>query len=84
MTNSDPTMFDDLERAYIEKETKQKAMVLSIVQAIQDLVVATTDDPQELDRCDAICAAVIAFAFKGRLEPLEPHETARRAMNARA
>lgn len=53
-----------------EQEAQEKAMVLSIVTAIQNLVTATTTDPQYFDRCDEICDAVIAFVFKGRLEPL--------------
>jgi hypothetical protein len=64
--------YDDLDRDYTERENKQKAMVLSIVLAMQDLVKATTTDPKHFVRCDEICDAVISFAFRGRLDLLPP------------
>ena len=70
MNTDERDPYAQLEIDCFEKEVQEKAMVLSIVTAIQDLVTATTTDPQYLDRCDEICDAVIAFVFKGRLEPL--------------
>lgn len=61
---------DDLERDYVEQEDRDKAVILSILHAIQDLVLATTREPQHLMRCDEICDAVIAFAFTSRRDPL--------------
>lgn len=73
MTESDmiDPMFEESERDFVTKENQQKAMVLSIVKAIQALVTATTTDPQHYVRCNDICDAIIAFAFKGRLEPIQ-------------
>jgi hypothetical protein len=68
MTSDD----DTLDEEYTERENEEKAMVLSVVKAIQHLVLSLTKDPQHLGRCDEICDAVIAFAFKGRLDPLIP------------
>ena len=73
LTLTDPTMGDAFERGYTETENQEKVMVLSLVRAMQDLVTATgTTDPQHRARCNEICSAVIAFAFKGRRDPLKP------------
>jgi hypothetical protein len=70
---TDTTSGDDRDRSYAETENQEKVMVLSLVRALQDLVTATgTTNPQHLARCNEICSAVIAFAFKNRREPLEP------------
>ena len=69
LDTTDP-VYEQMERDFVEKENQQKAMVLSIVKAIQDLVTAPRNDDARIDRCNEICDAVIAFAFKRRLEPL--------------
>jgi hypothetical protein len=70
MSAPETTRFDDYERDYVEQE-RAIAMVLSIVTAVQDLVLATTDR-------DEICDAVRAFVFKNRRERLTRNARLRR------
>jgi len=64
-SSTDDMGFDDLDREYEAKETQRKAVVLSIVQAVQELVTSTTNDDQALARCDQICEAIIASRSRG-------------------